>query len=169
MKQPTIKLKLYKEEKKMKNRNLKKHFTASAIIISKKKVLLVNHKKLGVWLYPGGHIEDNETPDQTVIREVKEETSLDVEIIGEKDKNLVDYKAGVFVLHIPYVILCELIGKDHYHIDMIYLCKIVSGSDKQVNYTRDELKGRGFFGIEDLENIKLFPNFKKLLKKVLEE
>ena len=153
----------------MENKNLEKHFTASAIIINKGKVLLVNHRKLGVWLYPGGHIENNETPDQTVIREVKEETGLDVEIIGKRDKSLADYRADVFVLHIPYAILCELIGKDHYHVDMIYSCKIASGSDNQINYKQDELKGIGFFGIEDLENIKLFPNFKKLLKKVLKE
>ncbi|MEA1936963.1 MAG: NUDIX domain-containing protein [Patescibacteria group bacterium] len=151
----------------MKNENLKKHFTASALITNKRKVLLVNHKKLGVWLYPGGHIESNETPDQTVIREVKEETGLDVEIIGEKNKSLADYKADVSVLYTPYTILCELIGKDHYHIDMIYLCRIISGSNEQINYNRDESKGIGFFGKEDLENIKLFPNFRKLLVKVL--
>ena len=46
------------------NNDLEKHFTASALIIDNGKVLLLHHKKLGVWLYPGGHIEKNETPDQ---------------------------------------------------------------------------------------------------------
>ena len=89
---------------------MEKHFTASAIVINnERKVLLVYHKKLNVWLYPGGHIEPYETPDETVIREVKEETGLDVEIAGKTDSSLSDSKKDVSVLHNPYVILCERI------------------------------------------------------------
>ena len=40
----------------------------------------MHHKKLDVWLYPGGHVEDTETPDEALVREVKEETGLDIEI-----------------------------------------------------------------------------------------
>ena len=144
---------------------LEKHFTASALIIDNGKVLLLHHKKLGVWLYPGGHIEKNETPDQAVIREVKEETGLDVEIMGEKDDNLADIDAGVSVLHNPYVILCELIG-NHYHNDIVYLCKI-SGDNREIKHNKDESKDIRFFNINELDNIKLFPNFRRLLKKVL--
>ena len=151
------------------NNNLKKHFTASAIIISEGKVLLVHHRKLGVWLYPGGHVENYETPNQAVIREVREETGLDVEIIGKRDESLADHENNVSVLHIPYAILCELIEEDHYHNDMIYLCRIVNENNKQITFDPTESKGINFFGIDDLENIKLFPNFKKLLEKVLKE
>ncbi len=62
--------------------NAIKHFTASALIIDNDKVLLVFHKKFNVWLYPGGHVEKNENPDETLLREVKEETGLEVEIIS---------------------------------------------------------------------------------------
>jgi 8-oxo-dGTP pyrophosphatase MutT (NUDIX family) len=41
------------------------------------------HKKLGLWLPPGGHIELDEDPNQAAIREAKEETGLDVELVGE--------------------------------------------------------------------------------------
>jgi 8-oxo-dGTP pyrophosphatase MutT (NUDIX family) len=53
---------------------------ASAIIIEKKKVLLIHRKKEGreYWVFPGGIIEDNETPEQAIKREVFEETSLKV-------------------------------------------------------------------------------------------
>jgi 8-oxo-dGTP pyrophosphatase MutT (NUDIX family) len=147
----------------------KKHFTASALIINKDgKVLLVNHKKLGVWLYPGGHVEWHETPDEAVIREVKEETGVNVKIIGDRDDSLSHQETDVSVLHHPYAILCEKIGGDeaHYHTDLIYLCEMENdvcdlccdpGESSEVE----------FFGLEDLENIDLFPNFRKLLEKVL--
>ncbi|KKQ18598.1 MAG: hypothetical protein US31_C0003G0027 [Berkelbacteria bacterium GW2011_GWA1_36_9] len=148
-----------------KNNEIEKHFTASALIVDNGKVLLLHHKKLGVWLYPGGHVEKNETPDQTVIREVKEETGLNVGIIGEKDNNLADINADVSVLNNPYVILCELVG-DHYHNDIVYLCKI-SDDNREIKHNDGESKGISFFSIDELDNIKLFPNFRRLLRKVL--
>jgi 8-oxo-dGTP diphosphatase len=35
----------------------------------------------GEWAVPGGRIEDNETAEQCAVREMKEETGLDVEIV----------------------------------------------------------------------------------------
>jgi ADP-ribose pyrophosphatase YjhB (NUDIX family) len=149
----------------MESSKLKKHFTASAVIVKEGKVLLVYHKKMDVWLYPGGHIEENETPDQTVVREVMEETSLPVEIIGEKDETLADVAADVSILYQPYAVLCELVG-NHYHNDMVYLCAI-KGEDAQIKHDARESDAIGFFGLGELDEIKLFPNFKALLKKVL--
>jgi 8-oxo-dGTP pyrophosphatase MutT (NUDIX family) len=52
------------------------HVTASAIVHSDAGVLLHRHKRLGLWLQPGGHIERGETPPQAAVREVAEETGL---------------------------------------------------------------------------------------------
>lgn len=148
----------------------KKHFVASGLIINKnKEVLLINHKKLGVWLYPGGHINENETPDQALIRETKEETGLDVEIIGEKDETLSDRENDVSILHNPHFVLCEKInGKEgHYHIDLIYFCRIMD-NNADLLYSSGEARDVGFFSKKDLKDINLFPNFRKLLEKVLE-
>ncbi len=46
-----------------------------------KKVLLIKNKRSSHWGFPKGHIEKGETQEQTAIRETKEETGLDVEII----------------------------------------------------------------------------------------
>lgn len=146
--------------------NKEKHFTASALIIDNNKVLLVYHKKLNVWLHPGGHVEKNENPDETLLREVKEETGLEIEIISDKDESLSNQKKDVSSLHLPYAFLCELVG-DHYHNDLIYKCKIKGGC--KLKYNKDESGGIGFFDIQEIEKLQLFDNFRTLLKKVLIE
>lgn len=56
---------------------------AQAIIIKNNKILMVRqYVQRGdiVWNFPGGGIEEGETPEDACIREVKEETGLDVEV-----------------------------------------------------------------------------------------
>ena len=66
---------------------LTKHFTATAFIVdSQNRTLLLWHKRLQRWMPPGGHVDENETPQETAARECKEETGLDVEILGLGEK-----------------------------------------------------------------------------------
>lgn len=58
---------------------------ADVVVMDKDKVLLVQQRKqiaYGLWSYPGGHVEENETLEEAVIREVKEE--LGVELVKPK-------------------------------------------------------------------------------------
>lgn len=41
-------------------------------------ILLVRHLKAGHWSFPKGHMEAGETEEETALREIKEETGLDV-------------------------------------------------------------------------------------------
>ena len=63
-----------------------RHFCASVFVINpeNKKLLLVKHKKFNKWVQPGGHIEDEETPEEAALREVYEETGLHVRLLGER-------------------------------------------------------------------------------------
>ncbi|MGI9004351.1 MAG: NUDIX hydrolase [Pseudonocardia sp.] len=40
-------------------------------------VLLVDHVKAGLWLFPGGHVDEGEDPRATVLREAAEELGID--------------------------------------------------------------------------------------------
>ncbi len=63
--------------------------SCGCIVIDNNKVLLVKHNE-GHWDFPKGHVENNETEIQTAIREVKEETNIDVEV-NEKHRYTIEY------------------------------------------------------------------------------
>lgn len=53
------------------------HVTASAIVLAPDGcTLLHRHKRLGIWLQPGGHLDPGEDPGQAAVRETREETGL---------------------------------------------------------------------------------------------
>ena len=62
---------------------IKEEKSCGLIIINENKVLLVKQTE-GHWGFPKGHVEQGETEVQTAIREVKEETNIDVEVKEDK-------------------------------------------------------------------------------------
>ncbi len=52
--------------------------TAVMALTSSDHILLVNHKKLKTWIFPGGKIEPTETIYQGACREILEETGIDI-------------------------------------------------------------------------------------------
>lgn len=61
---------------------MKNEKSCGCIIINNDKVLLIFERRRDYWGFPKGHVENNETEIETALREVKEETGLDV-IIDE--------------------------------------------------------------------------------------
>ncbi len=66
-----------------------KTFGSRAIVICNRNILLVKNININYWSLPGGKIDKGETPENCVLRELKEELDLNgVEI---------DYKLGQYV------------------------------------------------------------------------
>lgn len=90
------------------------HITGSAIVTGPAGVLLHKHKKLGLWLQPGGHLEPGETPWAAARREAEEETGLTFEPWpGDPPLAHLDVHPG---------------GGGHTHLDLRYRL-VVTGDD----------------------------------------
>ena len=133
------------------------HFTATGIVFNEKKeILMIKHNKLKVWLPPGGHIDENELPDDAVLREIYEETGIMAEIISEKQGLSLSHE-GCRELERPFTILLEDIEGDgtHNHIDLIYLCRAQAGELKP---QASEVNDVGWFGVERILELETYEN-----------
>lgn len=59
---------------------MEKEKSCGAIVYNQNNEVLVVKHNAGHWDFPKGHMEANETEQQTAIREVKEETNIDIEL-----------------------------------------------------------------------------------------
>jgi len=124
---------------------MKIHFCASACIVDNKenKVLFIHHKKLNKWLFVGGHIENNEDPETAVKREVKEETNLDIELLGERYPRETDYIK-------PFALQRNEVSDDHIHIDIFYVALV---KDKNILKSKeDEVLNYRWFSENEILN-----------------
>ena len=123
-----------------------RHFTVAVFVVWEGKVLLHFHRKLEMWLPPGGHIERDELPDQAAVREVLEETGLRVELVGEKREDIAD----PVQLHRPAGVQLENIGLGHQHIDLIYFAKPLDSTGIHRNYSEEKV---GWYDPEDWDSM----------------
>ncbi|MBQ9857770.1 MAG: NUDIX hydrolase [Oscillospiraceae bacterium] len=121
------------------------HFVSVAGLVTNNngEILLIKSPKRG-WEYPGGMVEPGETFQEALLREVKEESGIDVEITG-------------------FIGLCKNIEKDVVNID--FACKAVGG---QLT-TSDESSEVLWVKREDALGMITFPLTRKRLENMLSE
>ncbi len=100
-------------------------FTVAIFVVRDAKVLVILHRKLGKWLPLGGHIELDEEPEIAALREAKEESGLDVELIGERPPTT---EPGTRALIAPRFLDIHRISDTHEHIGMIYFARPKAGA-----------------------------------------
>src|SRR5216110_3036171 len=100
-------------------------FTGAIFVVHQGKVLLIHHRKLDKWLPLGGHIELDEDPEIAALREAKEESGLDVELLGERPPTT---GPGTRALIAPRFLDIHRITGTHEHIGMIYWARPKNGT-----------------------------------------
>lgn len=125
--------------------NIEKHFCVSVFVYDRqnKKFLLVHHKKMGIWVQPGGHVEIDESPEEAAIREVYEETGLKIKLLGERKPRNCDYI-------LPLAIQKNIINESHIHMDFVYVAYI-DGEHKLI-LNEKESTGIAWFTLREIEN-----------------
>ena len=102
---------------------LTRDWTATVFVVQDGRTLLLHHRKLGLWLPPGGHIDPHELPHLAAGREVREETGLEIALLTNAERDV----GGAILLPQPLCVLLEDIAPDHQHIDLIYAGRVVGG------------------------------------------
>ncbi len=110
--------------------------TATAIIpFPKRKILLIKRNTIpfkNYWALPGGRMDPDETIEQTIIREVKEETGLSVTIVR---------KIGEYV---------EIGIKDEVEYEYYPTCFLVKKTDGEIRKQESEIQDIQLFDLEKL-------------------
>ncbi|MEM0195891.1 MAG: NUDIX domain-containing protein [Thermoplasmatales archaeon] len=142
---------------------LKKCIVGGILLFNKSKdrVLLVKHKKLGVWIYPGGHMRSDENPLECAIRETIEETATSFRVISSSKIEISG--DGTSTLPNPLIIMKEIVpysDEPHEHFDMIYL----GLSDSDFYRTNDESTDAGWFSEDEINDLETFPNVRDIIR-----
>ena len=133
---------------------------ASGIFVKDEKILLVHHNGFDKWVFPGGHIDDEETPAQTAGREFLEETNVKVETISaappafEGDDNDTP-------IPLPFYMGLAKGGFDSPRVIYYYYVKAVNDS-WELNHQKEELHGVAWFGKDDLKSLDTFEQVRVL-------
>lgn len=128
----------------------KTDLTVGVCILHDNTVLLVKHARLGKWLLPGGHVEPGEMPSDAAVREVREETSLEIKFSDYgpvKETHDTTEKMPV-----PFDVNRHNVG-DHDHYNMSYLATMVSGTPTKSEESTDI----GWFGKEQIAHMDNIP------------
>ncbi len=127
---------------------MKKEKSCGAAIIKEGKVLMVK-ESAGHWGLPKGHVEANETEIQTAIREVKEETNLDV-TLDESKRYEINY----------------ITDKEVEKTAVYFIATSVEGDLKRQESEIDQAK---WVPISEAVDVITYDNAKEMLSKILKD
>jgi 8-oxo-dGTP pyrophosphatase MutT (NUDIX family) len=133
-----------------------RHLVSYFVLIdpSRKKILLVDHIKAGLWLPSGGHIEKDEHPAATVEREILEELNCTADFL---------YPNPIFLTETVTV------GKTAGHIDVSLWYALKADSQREIMYDTEEFNGYKWFDyneILDMEISRFDPHMHRFTKKL---
>jgi ADP-ribose pyrophosphatase YjhB (NUDIX family) len=112
---------------------------ASAVIVNDEgKFLLQQRSDNSLWALPGGALEIGESISETIVREVKEETGLDV---------VPEYLVGVYSS--PKHVIAFPTGEVRQQFSLCFACAILGGE----LCVSEESFAVGFFSLQEIEHL----------------
>ena len=131
----------------------KKHLVSYFIVLDPKfqKILLVDHKKSGLWLPPGGHVEIDEDPKDAVTRECMEELGIKAQFI---------YKDPIFITE------TVTIGQTAGHIDVSVWYIIKGDQNHNYDFDKEEFSRVEWFKLDEIPYKKSDPHMERFITKL---
>lgn len=146
-----------------------RHFVTTVYLVNDDRTALHKHKKLGLLLPPGGHIDRDELPHIAGEREVYEETGINIDI--NEDRQIV--KEGAWSRKIPqpdHLLLDDITIKDgdpsHQHINFVYFVEVDNDNIDPQGHSEVDSEDWYWFDIDDLESDDLPMDLDKMTKKL---
>jgi 8-oxo-dGTP diphosphatase len=130
-----------------------KHLVSYFALVDERraKLLLVDHKLAGLWLPSGGHVEPNEDPRATVIRELSEELDLAAEFVSPDPL---------------FITVTRTVGDDGGHADVSLWYLLRGDSSRAIEFDRDEFHGVRWFGFEEIPFERSDPHMRRFVAKL---
>lgn len=138
---------------------IEREFISTVFVVDAGKVLMTWNKKVKTWIPVGGHIEANELPCSSVIREAKEESGLDIHLFNPYQS------AETANLDQPVHMHLDHIKEDHKHINLIYFARVRGGELMDESDEQTPLK---WFSKEEIVKSDLLPNIKEWALKAIQ-
>jgi len=138
-----------------------RHFTATVLIVHDNRVLLHRHKKFGSLLPVGGHVDRDELPEVTAIREAKEEAGLAIELYNPDTTPFPDVQLLVRPAHMLLININEF----HQHIDLLFYARAATN---QVAPASGESNALQWYSRDEVINAKMPENVRILALEALD-
>jgi 8-oxo-dGTP pyrophosphatase MutT (NUDIX family) len=114
-------------------------------------ILLVDHKNAGLWLPSGGHVEKDEHPRDTVLRECTEELGIEADFIWDE----------------PYFLtVTQTVGTVEEHTDVSFWYLLKGRSTQSLNFDREEFHGIKWFTLNEIPYERTDPHMKRCMDKL---
>ncbi len=102
-------------------KNFAGHVTAGALLLNDNHYLSIFHAKLQKWLFPGGHLDDDEKPFEAAFRELIEEAGIDRLLIKQNSSWI---EAPLDIDHHPIPENVKKAEPAHFHWDFLYVFRL---------------------------------------------
>ena len=151
---------------------LQSHYTATGFVLNKagNRILFIFHKKLQLWLPPGGHVDEGELPHNAVVREVFEETGVLARIIDPIGNLCLSPDATETQIPAPIAVFHEMIpayGEKlaHLHYDFLYH---LQAQQEDLVPAESEVESAHWFTLSEILTCKTTEGTKAISKKLLD-
>lgn len=152
---------------------LESHYTATGFVLNKSgdRILFILHKKLQIWLPPGGHVDQGELPHEAVMREVFEETGIRAEIIDPIGDLGLGVNGQEIQISTPIAVFHESIPAHgekpaHLHYDFLYYMKALK---EDIVHAEREIDAAHWFTLEEILNCKTTSGSKAICRRLMKK